>query len=306
MKKLGWIIYNGNLSSGGKFLDFAEWIQRAAARKNSEAVIYKNNQLLSLLQTSGRSLLQDGGPGLPHQLPDYVFFADKDIYLARQLEAIGVRVFNSADAIANSDDKITSYQLLAARKLPVPKTLIAPKVFPRGSMDDQTIQTAVRQLGLPMILKEAFGSFGQQVYLVNTEDELQRKVHELRGKAFVFQEFMVSSYGKDIRLHVVGDEVSAAMKRRARDDFRANVTAGGITEAYTPTQAETDIAISAARAVGADIAGVDLLFGPDGEPIICEINSNAHIRNMYECTGINVADAIMNYILAVLKEDVHV
>lgn len=191
MKKLGWIVYNGNLSSGGKFLDFAEWIQAAAARKNSDAIIYKNNQLLSLLHSGGRGLLH--GEEGPRQLPDYVFFADKDIYLARQLEALGVRVFNSADAIANSDDKITSYQLLAACKLPIPETLIAPKVFPRGRMDEETMQSAIRQLGFPMVLKEAFGSFGQQVYMVNTETELRKKVHELRGKAFVFQEFIASS-----------------------------------------------------------------------------------------------------------------
>ncbi|WP_373892970.1 ATP-grasp domain-containing protein [Virgibacillus natechei] len=288
----GWIIYNGSLP-GNKFLDFAKWIQNAAAKKDSQATIYKNNELLSYLGTGETGLLQQEG----QTLPDYVVFADKDIYLAKQLEALGVPVFNSAKAIQRSDDKIDSYQHLARQKLPFPETIIAPKVFSNTTSDNTSIEPAINTLGFPMIVKEAFGSFGQQVYLVHTKEELQSKVKALQGKAFLFQEFIASSYGKDMRLHVVGNKVVAAMKRHATDDFRSNVSAGGTMEAYTPTDHEKELAIAATKAIGADFAGVDLLFGPDKSPLICEINSNAHIHNMYNCTGINVADFIMDYIL---------
>lgn len=292
----GWIIYNGNLP-GNKFLDFAEWIQEAASRKNSTAHIYKNNQLLSHLETDQLGILQQNIGGLP----DYVFFADKDIYLARQLELLGVHVFNSARAIEISDDKIATYQLLAQQHLPIPKTIIAPKIFSTGSINTETIQLAIKQLGFPMIVKEAFGSFGEQVYYVNSKAALIEKVQALQGKAFIFQAFIASSYGVDLRLHVVGNQVVSAMKRKNPDDFRANVTAGGSMEAYEPTAQEKKLAIAATKAIGADFAGVDLLFGPDNQPIICEINSNAHIRNMYECTGINVADFMIDFILKTLK-----
>ncbi|UJL44973.1 RimK family alpha-L-glutamate ligase [Virgibacillus sp. NKC19-16] len=292
MNLQGWIIYNGNLP-GNKFLDFAKCIQGAAARKGSQATIYKNNELLSYLGTGETSLLHQQG----QTLPDYVVFADKDIYLAKQLESLGVRVFNSAVAIQRSDDKIDSYQHLASKKLPIPKTIIAPKIFSNATLDTSSIKPAINTLGFPMIVKEAFGSFGQQVYLVHTKEELQTKVQVLQGKAFLFQEFIASSYGKDMRLHVVGDKVVAAMKRHAADDFRSNVSAGGTMEAYHPTDQEKKLAIAATKAIGADFAGVDLLYGPDQSALICEINSNAHIRNMYDCTGINVADYIMNYIL---------
>ena len=290
MKRTGWIIYNGNLP-GNKFLDFAEMIQTAARTLNSKAEIIKNNDLLSLLTTSSLGLLSETS------LPDYVVFTDKDIYLAKQLEYLGVPVFNQAKAIAVSDDKIATYQKLSKLQLPIPKTIIAPKIFHTGSFDERIIDKAIKELGFPLVMKEAFGSFGEQVYLVKNKQELDKKLQLIGNKPFVFQEFVHTSYGVDIRLQVVGDKVVAGMKRRSADDFRANVTAGGRMEAYTPSQEEEELAVKAAKAIDADFAGVDLLNGDRNQPIVCEINSNAHIRNLYECTGINAADYMMEYIL---------
>jgi ribosomal protein S6--L-glutamate ligase/gamma-F420-2:alpha-L-glutamate ligase len=298
MNLQGWIIYNGNLP-GDKFLDFAEWIQMAARKKNSPTHIYKNNQLLSYLTVDELAILRQNNL----VLPDYVVFADKDIYLANQLELLGVRVFNNARAIGVSDDKIATYQCLAQHNLPIPKTIIAPKIFSSGHIDEEILWLAVKRLGFPMILKEAFGSFGEQVYLIHTKTELLNKVKFIQGKAFIFQEFIASSYGVDLRLHVVGNQVVAAMKRKNASDFRANVTAGGSMEAYTPTVKEKELAVTATKAIGADFAGIDLLYGSDNQPILCEINSNAHIRNMYDCTGINVADSIIDYILNTLDNE---
>ncbi|MYL44899.1 RimK family alpha-L-glutamate ligase [Virgibacillus halodenitrificans] len=288
----GWIIYNGSLS-GNKFLDYAEWIQQAAYARGSETTIYKNNELSPYLVPGESGLLKKPS----EKIADYVVFADKDIYLAKQLELMGLRVFNSSQAIEISDDKIATYQCLAQTGLPIPKTIVYPKVFITAQTDEDIINNAIKSLGFPMVVKEAFGSFGEQVYLVHTSEELWDKVNELLGKAFVFQEFISSSYGRDMRLQVVGNEVVAAMKRASTNDFRANVSAGGTMEAYTPSKIEREMAVQATKSIGADFAGIDLLYGEDGSPLICEINSNAHIRNMYDCTGINVADFIMDYIL---------
>lgn len=298
LKMNGWIIYNGYLR-GNKFLDYAEWLQSAALQKGISTTIWKNNELMSFTTESPDLLYKKTQP-----LPDFVIFTDKDIYLANQIEQMGIPVFNSSDAIRISDDKILTYQALAAQNLPIPKTIIAPKVFNSEIELDYTVcEQALETLGLPMVIKEAFGSFGEQVYLVNTREELENKVKALQGKAFVLQAFIDSSYGKDMRLHVVGDAVVAAMKRTSATDFRANVTAGGKTQPYQPTNDEIEIAIAATKAIGADFAGVDLLFGANGFPIICEINSNAHIRSMFECTGINVADYIINYLIEKSEDD---
>lgn len=299
MNLSGWILYNGNLP-GNAFLDFAEWLHHAAKRKSIRTRIYKNNELLIHLGMDSIEVLNES----EDSLPDFVIFTDKDIYLAEQLETLGIRVFNSAKAIETSDDKISTYQALAKQKLPIPKTIIAPKIF--GYHDQINIsftKQVLNRLSLPLIIKEAYGSFGEQVYLIHSEKEMNQKIKELAGKPFVFQEFISSSYGRDLRLQVVGDRVVASMMRRSADDFRANITAGGSMEVYEPTKVEEDLAVAATQAIGADFAGVDLLFGPNGKPIICEVNSNAHIRNLFECTNINVADFIIDYIIGELGGD---
>lgn len=293
----GWIVYNGYLP-GTKFLDFAEWIQEAAQKRQISTTIYKNNELLSLLAGDVLEVLH------PQQVakPDFVVFTDKDIYLAKQLELMGIPVFNSAESIEKSDDKIAAYQTLAAERLPIPRTIIAPKIFAKTSQfNPGDFQHAIITLGFPMIIKEAFGSFGEQVYLVYTAEEMFEKVHELHPKPFMLQEFIASSKGTDMRLQIVGNQVVAAMTRHAENDFRANVTAGGTMKKYQPSVQEKKIAVAATKAIGADFAGIDLLFGPNGTPLICEVNSNAHIRNIFDCTGINTADYIIDYIITVLS-----
>jgi len=289
----GWIIYNGTLP-GDKFLDFAEWLQTAANKAGSRADIIKNNDLFVSMQTAELSLL--GHNNLDQ--PDYVIFTDKDLYLARQLELLGIPVFNSARSIEISDDKIATHQALALSKLPMPDTIAAPKTFLSESpVNENMLSLAADKLGFPMIVKEAFGSFGQQVYLIQDMDELREKVKEIGGKPFMFQEFVKTSSGVDLRLQVAGDQVVAAMKRTAVGDFRANVTNGGKMAPHTPTESEKKLAIAAVKAIGADFAGVDLLYGNGGSPLVCEVNSNAHIHNLYDCTGINAADYIVQDLL---------
>lgn len=291
----GWIIYNGSLQSK-KFLDFAMMLQLAAKKQYIDTILFTNNQLLTYLYEQSK-LLTKG----EKNLPDFVIFTDKDIYLAQHLEMLGIPVFNRAEAIEISDDKIRTYQLLAKQHLPIPKTIVAPKAFSNHHLDHfYNLELIIETLGLPLIVKEAFGSFGEQVYLIHTKEELRKKVHEIHGKAFLFQQFIETSYGKDIRLQVVGNQVVTAMKRTSKDDFRANITTGGEMEAYYPSEREKTLAIQATQAIGADFAGVDLLFGENEQPIICEINSNAHIRNIYECTHINPADFIIDHIIQTL------
>lgn len=297
MNPRGWIIYNGYLP-GNKFLDFAEWIQAAASRRNVQTEILKNNELLTYLTENSLEIIRNSTV----ELPDFVVFTDKDIYLARQLELMGVRVFNSARTIEISDDKIATYQTLAAHNLPIPKTIAAPKMFAgSATFNPDDYKEAITKLGYPMIIKEAFGSFGEQVYLVYNEREMHAKLTELQGKPLVLQEFISSSYGRDIRIHVTGEKVVASMTRHAEDDFRANVTAGGTMQPYQPTTYEKKLAIAAAQAIGAEFAGVDLLFGLNEKALICEINSNAHIRNIYNCTGVNVAESMMDHILECMQ-----
>lgn len=284
-----WIIYNGFLQSD-KFKDFADMFYKAAKELGHEAAIYTNDALQMVL--GNKVTLHTKGA-----LPDYVIFTDKDIYLAKQLELLGVPVFNSAKTIEVSDDKIKTYQLLAEQGIPIPKTVVAPKTFGLPlALDDRFIKDTIKLLGFPLVMKETFGSFGEQVYLVDNEAALDAQIKAIGGKPFMFQQFIDTSYGVDLRLQVVGGKVVTAMKRISKNDFRANVTSGGRMEPHEASEEEKAVAIQASQAIGADFSGVDLLFGENGQAIVCEVNSNAHIRNIFDCTGVDAAYDIIRYI----------
>lgn len=273
-----------------KFRDQAELVQEAADRAGVSATIYKNYEVMMDVTEKVDSL------------PDFVVFLDKDIVLATYLKSLGIPVFNDPEVIERCDNKTKQAIRLALDGVPMPRTIVAPKVYPNFTIRDSGYyERVLQELGLPMIIKEARGSFGMNVYLIETEEQFYEKTESLRGIDYLFQAFIASSRGRDIRVNVVGGQVVAAMYRHSETDFRANITNGGKAEIVELTDAQIDIALRAAKSVGADFAGVDLLFGENEEPLVCEVNAAAHIRNIYNVTGINVADAMIAYILEVIS-----
>ncbi len=228
---------------------------------------------------------------------DFVLFWDKDVQLAWQLEQLGMRVFNGASAILACDDKALTWLRLRRAGIPMPRTILAPKTFANvGYPQVGFAAEAARALGFPVVLKECFGSFGQQVYLFHDVDALCQKVQSLAGTPLLFQELIHESYGRDARINVIGGRVVACMLRQSTDgDFRSNLTRGGAMAPYSPTRAEAELAVRATELLGLDFAGVDVLFGRDG-PLLCEVNSNAHFKTTLECTGVNMAVEIMRHI----------
>lgn len=230
---------------------------------------------------------------------DFVLFLDKDILLAKSLEQDGLRVFNSAYSIALCDDKALTYLALRKSGIVLPETLIVPMTFFKTDWNDNPfVLRAAETLGFPMVVKEACGSFGWQVWLVYDQDELVAQLNACSPKRVVLQKYIASSHGRDIRINVVGGRAVACMYRYSDTDFRANISAGGSMKPYAPTDSQTALAIKACEVLGLDFGGVDLLFDEHDEPILCEVNSNAHIKNILDCTGVNVADAILEHICA--------
>ncbi|WP_407406461.1 RimK family alpha-L-glutamate ligase [Peribacillus sp.] len=286
-----WIVVNGYLQHE-KFSSLALFIQESAERKGISATLVRNSDLVPVIE-KGIPYLK----GTDGKLPDFVLFMDKDIHLARHLELLGLPVYNSSSAIDICDSKAKTHQALAGHGIPMPKTLFPPFTYEgieRKNLD--AFKKIGNELGYPLVVKEAYGSFGEQVYLIPTEDEFMETVKKLGHRPFIMQEFIEHSKGRDIRVNVVGNQVIASMQRKSEHDFRANMTAGGTAFPYTPTKAESDLAIRCATLLGADFAGVDLLFGEDS-PLLCEVNSNSHLLNICECTGINIADSMFDYVM---------
>lgn len=219
---------------------------------------------------------------------DFILFWDKDVNLASALQHAGLPVFNSARSIALCDDKAKTYQALLGSVLQ-PETMVAPMTFFEGSDFSPFIDAAVEKLGLPLVFKECYGSFGAQVFLCKTKDEIKSRI---TSRPFLLQKFIASSLGHDIRLEIVDGVCAAAMERSNPNDFRANITNGGSMKKYTPTQEEINIAVSAAEKLGLLFCGVDILDGG----VLCEVNSNAHIMNIMDCTGVDIAPLIFKSI----------
>lgn len=228
---------------------------------------------------------------------DFVLFYDKDIRLAARLEASGLPVFNAARAIALCDDKTLTYLALERAGVPQPETVLCPQTFPGlGYGDMDFLEGVGAALGWPMVLKEGCGSFGEQVYLAQNEAQAREILGQIGAKPALFQRFIANSSGRDRRLFVVGDQVIAAIERRnEHGDFRANIAHGGTAVAYTPTEQECALALSACRALELDFGGVDLLQDTQG-PLVCEVNSNAHFGGLRAATGMDPAVHILRYI----------
>ena len=230
---------------------------------------------------------------------DFVLFWDKDVKLAKELEDEGYRVLNPSEAIADCDDKAKTYLKLVHHNVLQPKTVCSPlKYFADGIVDNDYLDEAINNLGFPLVIKECFGSFGHQVYLAKDKEEAEKIITGIGEKPYILQEFIKDAAGRDARLQVVGGKTVAAMGRRNDNDFRANITNGGIMEKYVPSPEEERLAEKVCEILKLDFAGVDILTDKQGNKYICEVNSNAHFKNLYDCTGVNVAEEIIKYAMS--------
>lgn len=249
------------------------------------------------LSVTTNAILSTRSPEFISESPDFVLYWDKDIKIAKLLEQEGIPVFNSSDSIGLCDDKSLTYLALKRIGIPMPETIILPQTFPNvGYTDTGFLDEAAAAIGFPLVLKECFGSFGQQVYLFNDLEKLREKVVSLAGTPMLVQAMVKNSVGRDIRVNVVGNRIVASILRQNKTgDFRSNLTLGGSMEPYTPSAQEAQLALEAVQELGLTFAGVDVLFGECG-PLICEVNSNAHFKTTLDCTGVNMADEIFKEI----------
>lgn len=278
----GWVVVNSFVNSI-KFKELYEFFKNSAKKLNIQLEVRTTDSLICSTDDFFSKF----------KLPDFIIFWDKDIYLAQRLETLGIPLFNSANAIQLCDNKILT-TLALNNKIAIPKTIIVPKTFEGVGYNKFTfLEEAIKILGLPIIIKEAYGSFGQQVYIANNLEEAKKIFENIKFKDCLIQEFISSSYGKDVRVNVVGGEVVASMLRFNDNDFRSNISNGGSMKAFTPSNSQKEIALKACKILGLTFAGVDVLFGDNDKPYICEVNSNPHFKTTFDCTGVDMSEKIL-------------
>ena len=209
----------------------------------------------------------------------------------RQFEMMNVWSLNESVAIGRSRDKLRSLQILARKGLGLPVTAFAhdPK---------QTDEVIKMVGGAPVVIKLLEGTQGIGVVLGETEKSARSVIEAFRGANvnILVQEFIKEANATDIRCFVIGNKVVASMQRKgAEGDFRSNLHRGGSAEAIKITPEERSNAVRAARAMGLNVAGVDMLRSNHG-PVIMEVNSSPGLEGIEKATGKDIATRIIAFI----------
>ena len=266
-----------------------------------EEFSYKNINV-DVLRNDFFAATLDSNGNIKKRLANYDFciYLDKDKYISYMLEKLGLRLFNTAKAIEDGDDKRTTMRRRGNNSGPMPKTLPGLLCYSEdSSLKESVLDVAENELGYPLIVKSSYGSMGSSVYKADNRDELKLYADYLRFKPHLFQEFIKESAGRDIRIMVIGGKTIAYMERYSTDDFRSNISAGGFGKKIDLPAEVEDIALKAAKILHLDYCGVDILIGKD-KYYLCEVNSNAFFQGLEEVTGINVAGAYVEHVLRVL------
>jgi ribosomal protein S6--L-glutamate ligase len=210
--------------------------------------------------------------------------------IVRQFEMMGVYTTTKSIALVRARDKLRSLQILAKAGVGIPKT-----VFSRETAEIEDVLEHVG--GVPVVIKIARGTHGKGVVLAETKKAAQAVMQAfyVEGVNFLVQQFITESAGTDIRIFVVGNQVVASMQRQSvDDDFRSNLHQGAAANPIKLTEIERKTALKAARAMGLQICGVDMVRSDKG-PLILEVNASPGFR-IEKVTNRNVAAKIIEYV----------
>ena len=215
----------------------------------------------------------------------------RGVAIVRQFEQGGTIVLNSSQGILRSRDKLVACQMMAKARVPVPITAHV------GSWED-TDRAVKRVGGTPCVVKSTEGTHGSGVFLVNSSRQARQLVYQMleRGMRPLVQEYIEESHGSDIRALVVGGEVVASMRRKAHgSEFRSNFHLGGSVSKIGLNRKQREIAISSAKTLGLELAGVDMLESSRG-PLVLEVNSSPGLEGIEGATHVNVAGRVAEHL----------
>lgn len=304
-----WMLGNRNTSMEYERDRFIE----EANKKNIDFSVVHSNEFHSVVSGPG-SGDHDRGSILYNEdivpLPDVLLArtgsgtGPASINLLRQFERLNVPTLPTSASIVASMDKMYANQILAQAGLPIPKTMLARLPDTKAELVDKVI-------GFPCVLKVVSGSLGKGVHLCHTKKEfvnLSEMMCSVVNRStlpisILIQEFVSFSEGRDLRVMVVGDRVVGAMQRTATDgDFKANVSRGGEAKAFPVDYDMEKLALDVAKTLDMDIAGVDLLFHPDGYKV-CEANSAPGFKGFEEALQVNIPEIMLDYVAFRAKAD---
>ena len=285
--KLAILSANPNLYSTSRLV-------QAAEERGHEVNVINHNHCYVAMETGNNNVFLGDEELLEYQAIIPRVGASVTFYgssIIRQFEVKHVYTTLSSLALVRSRDKLRATQVLAKHGIGIPKT-----VFAKQPRDVQNLIKTVG--GPPLIVKLLEGTQGLGVVLAETKSAAKSVIEAFYGlnANILVQEFIKEAGGADIRVLVVGGKVIAAYKRQGQEgEFRSNLHRGGQGEKVRLSPAEKKTAIIATKALGLNIAGVDMLRSERG-PLVLEVNSSPGFEGVEKVTGVDVAGQIIEYV----------
>jgi gamma-F420-2:alpha-L-glutamate ligase len=303
---IGWIIGSYSLDAEGNktFNHSKTRILEEAKKMGIELEVHCPDDFEIIIGENGRERLLINGLA-PKQMPNFVLpmtgakITSFGLAVIHHLEHLGIRCFNNSKSIKMCRDKLYSQQAFAENNLPVPRSMLS-----RAGVDVDLIE---KHIGFPVIVKTLSGLQGKGVFLSESKKNLKDLLELVESVSpdcnLLLQEFVSFSKGVDLRVITIADKAVACMKRVGdKEGFKANLAINGSSaESFELTPEIEEIAVSAAKAVGLDIGGIDLLFTENGFKI-CEANLSPGLKGIESASGVNVAKQILEHVVSQLNK----
>ena len=220
------------------------------------------------------------------------------LYSLRILNDRGVATVNTVQVADICGNKLQTTSALAAANVPQPRALVA--YTPESALK------AIEEMGYPVVLKPAVGSWGRLLSKINDRDAAEAVLEHkdvlgsYHHSIFYIQEY-IAKPGRDIRTFVIGDETICAIYRNA-EHWITNTARGGKSSNCVVTPELNDISVAAAKAVGGGVVAIDVLEDPERGLLINEVNYTMEFRNSIAPTGVDIPGRMVDFALRVAKE----
>ena len=260
-----------------------DWMKESALKNEIFIDIIYSDDLVILNDKLGVDFISNGKK---LKFPDFVIMRDYDYAISMQLENLGIKVINSTLSMMNSQNKAVTSQLLVKNKVSTPKFMFTKY------KNYESIHSYFDKK--KFVMKKIDGSQGIGVYLIENEEDYNNAYDEINDIYFC-QEFIENSFGQDIRVYVLGKKVLGCVKRISDNSFKSNFSLGGKVEKYDINDSIIEISVNAAKAVGLDFCGIDLLITEDSYTV-CEVNGNAGFRTITQVSDIDIPMELFKWI----------
>jgi len=276
----GWLLYSQKDAEQNR--SYIDWFIDEAQKEDIELRLIVREQLDVGIET-GRLLWRYEGDAIT--LPTFAVVRTVEPFLQRLLEDVGVLTFNSFSIAQTTNDKRLTYFEMQKLGIPIVDTYFTTAYsFPESP-----------PLNFPLVVKEATGRGGKEVFYITSEDEWNRVLEHISSNELVIQQANVK-LGRDIRVFVIGKEIIAAILRKSDHDFRANFTLGGTAELYELSEEEQSLVKKILEHFDFGFVGIDFLISEDGNLLFNEIEDVVGSRTLSSTTDINVLEKYVKFI----------